>query len=175
MKKAVIAILLSAILMQFTGCLKKKADTESTQVEPDVISEVDTSVEQPDSTSPTYSYQFTPEPNFQREPSDSPFESPYNTDGMVAELRNYAEELGMQSDASLQPEDAALLQLVKSKDTVNGKALLTCCNDEIYNILKRGGNRGNAAKDISFNVTVIKSTEYDCEYDIFLYAEYSHK
>lgn len=162
------------MLLQLTGCLTKKEDTDATQTVSVIpaAEDVDTSSEQSDSTYSKYSYEVTADPNYQREPFDSPFEFPYDKDGMAKELREYAEEIGMISDSRLSPDEATSMQLVKSREAVNGRVLITSCLSAVDAIRTLARSRGTTANDIIFNVTITESTEYECEYDIIIFAKY---
>lgn len=169
MKKLAVIVITIAMLTQLTGCLTKKSETSSEAPYTSAQSNEEFTADDTSSTLATD----LPEPDFtQREPYDSPFEFPYDKEGMHEYMIDYANELGMIYKSSMTGDQATTAVILKSRAAAHGRAFETWFKEEIDDIISTARSLGKSAEDIEYNILIADSTEYECEYDITIIASY---
>lgn len=170
MKKAVIIFLTAAILLQLSGCLTKKADTDESQSE-----EVKSSVSSSSTDSDISDFIPTDVETADistRDMALSPFDFPYDTNEIGTHLEDYAEGLGMVYNGTITLADAKSITKIQTREAASGDVLKRWCEDEIDDALLIARSCGISANNVHFCYSITKSAKYDYEYDITILAKY---
>lgn len=170
MKKITTIFLITALLLQLTGCLTRKSDTESVQTdgeESSVSSENTKSI----TSNPIPADVETADVST-KDTAVSPFDFPYDTDEIEMYLEDYAESLGMVYNGTITLADAKSVTKIQTREAVSGDALKKWCEDEIDDILLMAHVCGISANNVHFCYSITDSAKYDYEYDITIFAKY---
>lgn len=170
MKKITTVLLITALLLQLTGCLTKKADTESVQTDEEESSVSSESSES--STSNPIPADVETADVSTKDTAVSPFDFPYDTDEIEMYLEDYAESLGMVYNGTITLADAKSVTKIQTREAAGGDALKKWCEDEIDDILLMARVCGISANNVNFCYSITDSAKYDYEYDITIFAKY---
>lgn len=177
MKIKIIAIALTTVMViTFASCTKKQDDTSSVSSAEvsSVVTEAlvyEEAVDTPDTTAAGDIFETLDSPDFsQREEVISPYKFPYEPDDLKEDLIDYGSSLGLRFNGKLTMQTATSVVKCETRSAVNDKVLETWCKNEIDDIATLAKSSSIPLNEVEFNITVIKSSKYDGEYDITVYG-----
>lgn len=166
MNKKFLSVVLAAVMLTaFSACGKEK----NNETESNVI-DTDTTVS---SAASEVSSKAAATPDTPDKPKKvlTPYDYPYNTEKLKADLISYGEELGLYYDDSVTMKNATSISNNQTKAAANGTALEKWCKNDLDGIEKLAKYQNIDIDEVSFNIIIYDSPNYDGEYIIGIYAQ----
>ena len=162
-KKIFAALLAAAMLTTFSACGKDKgSSTEMNDSE--AVTQVNAAIESKGQAA-------TPDSPDKPKKELIPYDYPYDTEKIKADLIGYGEELGLYYDDSVTMQNATSITNNQTKAAANGKALEQWCKKGLDSIEKLAKYQNLDVEEVGFNIIIYDSPNYDGEYIIGIYAQ----
>lgn len=165
-KKYLALIVAAAMLTAFSGCKKDSDKTDDKNSTDSQITSVATAQE-----SLAVGTSDTPDSPDKPKKVLSPYDYPYDTEKIKADLIAYGEELGLYYDDTVTMKTATSITNNQTRAAANGKVLEKWCKKDLDSIEKLAAYQNYDIEEIGFNIIVYDSPDYDGEYIIGIYAE----
>ncbi len=158
-KKFLAAVLAAVMLSAFTACGKDENNAIDTDISVSAASEVNSM------------NAATPDSPDKPKKELIPYDYPYDTEKIKADLIGYGEELGLYYDDSVTMQNATSITNNQTKAAANGKALEQWCKKDLDSIEKLAKYQNLDVEEVGFNIIIYDSPNYDGEYIIGIYAQ----